>query len=443
MVRYKKGENTRMSVSVHLEKMRRIRTFFFSTLTAVCIAGCLYFTELLRSEESVYVYAQERENEEKLEDVGALYAQSAVLMDANSMRVLVSKDGDTMRPMASTTKIMTCILALEEGNMEDIVTASKEASSQPAVHLEMQEGEQFRLIDLLYSLMLESHNDSAVAIAEHLYGSVEKFAERMNEKAREIGCENAHFVTPNGLDDADEGGIHSISASDLARIMSYCIAKSEKAETFLEITGTKSYTFSDISGKRSFSCFNHNLFLDMMEGAISGKTGFTGDAGYCYVGALKRGERTFVVALLACGWPNNKNYKWADTKALMEYALAHYEYQNVWKELDSYSVKVWEGIPEDEDIFAEAEVELEMDSEDKELNLLLSDSDRVKIEVSKVPSFIAPVEKGDEAGWIRYLLEDEVVKEYRLVAKNAVAKKEYDWVLRQMLVKFCSFNLVN
>ena len=109
--------------------------------------------------------------------------------------------------------------------------------------------------------------------------SVPEFAKLMNQKAKEIGCENAHFVSPNGLDDRDEEGVHSISAADLARIMSYCIAKSPKAEEFLTITQTKSYSFSDAEGKRNFSCVNHNLFLDMMEGAISGKTGFTGDAG--------------------------------------------------------------------------------------------------------------------------------------------------------------------
>lgn len=120
------------------------------------------------------------------EDLGELYAKSAVLMDADSGRVLIAKDGNTMRPMASTTKIMTCILALEEGNLEDVVTASGEAASQPKVHLGMREGEQFVLGDLLYSLMLESHNDSAVAIAEHIAGSVPEFAEKMNAMQRRL-----------------------------------------------------------------------------------------------------------------------------------------------------------------------------------------------------------------------------------------------------------------
>lgn len=163
--------------------------------------------------------AQEKETREQEREqlLTRLYARSAALVDADSGRVLLGKEEHVMRPMASTTKIMTCILALEKGNPKDLVTASANAAAQPKVHLGMHEGEAFYLGDLLYSLMLESHNDSAVAIAEHLAGSVSQFAGWMNEKAEEIGCTEAHFVTPNGLDGEDVGGVHSISAADLAK----------------------------------------------------------------------------------------------------------------------------------------------------------------------------------------------------------------------------------
>lgn len=255
------------------------------------------------------------------QDSLGLYAKSAVLMDADSGRVLYGKEEEQFLANASTTKIMTCILAIESGRLDETVTVSQHAASMPKVHLGMTTKDTFLLKDLLYSLMLESHNDSAVAIAEHVGGSVEKFAEMMNEKAKEIGCEHTHFITPNGLDAKDETGSHGTTAKDLATIMSYCI----KNDTFLKITQTKQYSFQNVEGSRSFTCNNHNAFLQMMDGALSGKTGFTADAGYCYVGALKRGERTFVVSLLACGWPNNKSYKWADTRKLMEYGLEHYE----------------------------------------------------------------------------------------------------------------------
>ena len=161
-------------------------------------------------------------------DGSSLYAASACLMDGDSGRVLFGKEADTPLPMASTTKIMTCILALEmtEDPYSVIVTASDNAAAQPAVHLGVHEGQQFYLQDLLYALMLESYNDAAVMIAEAIGGSVEGFAALMNEKAAEIGCADTHYVTPNGLDGADEGGSHHTTASDLALVMRYCIRQS-------------------------------------------------------------------------------------------------------------------------------------------------------------------------------------------------------------------------
>ena len=121
--------------------------------------------------------------------------------------------------------------------------------------------------------MLESHNDTAVMLAEHLAGSVEQFADEMNQKARELGLSHTHFVTPNGLDGADDGGSHRTTAEELARIMRYCVMESPKRKEFLEITGVSSYQFSDLEQTQTYSCINHNAFLTMMEGAVSGKTG--------------------------------------------------------------------------------------------------------------------------------------------------------------------------
>ena len=187
-----------------------------------------------------------------------LYAQSAVLMDGDTGRILYGKGQDIIRPMASTTKIMTCILALENGRGEDAVKASSNAASQPKVHLGVREGEEYRLEDLLYALMLESYNDAAVMIAEHIGGSVEGFAAMMNEKAAGLGCGDTYFITPNGLDGVktDEQGkehIHSTTASDLARIMRYCVTESPAKDEFLKITQTQNHYFTDMAGKRSFN----------------------------------------------------------------------------------------------------------------------------------------------------------------------------------------------
>ena len=280
--------------------------------------------------------AEQAEEGEAPEELSFLHARSAVLMDADSGRVLFGKEADTARPMASTTKIMTCILALEEGDLQMECSVSENAASSPEVRLGVREGESYRMEDLLYSLMLESHNDSAVVIAENTAGSVERFAELMNRKAEELGCPDTWFVTPNGLDASDETGVHSTTAADLARMLRYCIKESPQRESFLAITGKDSYTFTDLSGQRTFSLRNHNAFLTMMEGALTGKTGFTADAGYCYVGALENGGRTFIVALLACGWPGNKGYKWEDTRKLMQYGIESSTWLNGFSIFEAY-----------------------------------------------------------------------------------------------------------
>ena len=201
------------------------------------------------------------------EEPAELYALSAVLMDGESGRVLYEKDGERLLANASTTKVLTCIVALENSPGDDYVLISQNAASQPEVKLGLQKGEQYYLEDLLYSLMLKSHNDTAVAIAEHVGGSVEGFSRMMNEKAKEIGCESTHFITPNGLDAVDNGGEHRTTARDLGLIMRYAIQN----ETFLKITKTREYSFWDIEKKRQLHVQNANALLDMTDGVLSGK----------------------------------------------------------------------------------------------------------------------------------------------------------------------------
>lgn len=301
--------------------------------------------------------------EEETENPPKLHAQCAVLMDGYTGRILWEKEGDRQVPMASTTKIMTCILALEYVEMEDLVMVSPYAASMPDVQLGICAGEQYQLEHLLLSLMLESHNDSAVAIAEYVgeqiimqqrNGSeegqkmmsdpdnrtvdeskylVSVFADAMNQKAMELGCRHTWFITPNGLDASEqvvtESGIkesrqHSTTAEDLAEIMRYCTAGSEKRDLFLRITNTKQADFYDVQNKRAFHCENHNRYLTMNPDALSGKTGFTGKAGYCYVGAVNQDGCFLIVALLGCGWPPAKNLKWEDMNQLVAYGTEKY-----------------------------------------------------------------------------------------------------------------------
>lgn len=278
-----------------------------------------------------------------------LYSKYSVLIDSDSGRILSGSNETTAVSMASTTKIMTLIIALENCDKNFVATTSAYAASMPDVQLNSITGEQFVLDDLYYSLMLESHNDSAVIIAENVayyllcknpalrsetpfisnynYDSsflseidreqseklVYIFTDLMNEKADDILLFDTYYITPNGLDAEDDYSFHHTTAYDLAKTMAYCINNDE----FLRITQTVSKTFSDTTGKHTYQLNNKNRLLNPENGVISGKTGFTNKAGYCYVCAYKENDRTLCIALLACGWPPNKNYKWSDANYLI------------------------------------------------------------------------------------------------------------------------------
>ncbi len=368
-----------------------------------------------------------------------LHAQSAVLLDADTGRVLYGKGEELIRPMASTTKIMTCILALENGNPEDVITVSANAARQPKVHLGAPAGRTFYLKDLLYSLMLESHNDSAVMIAEHLGGSVEGFAEMMNEKARQLGCNDTWFITPNGLDASvtTEDGktmAHSTTGADLAAIMRYCVWQSPKKEEFLEITRTQNYYFMDTEGKGAYSCVNHNAFLTMADGVLSGKTGFTGGAGYSYVAAMEDGDRHFTMALLGCGWPPHKTYKWSDARALYSYGKEHYQKREVYQETKLKEIPVENGIPEDGDVSrpAYACLTLNLREEEKTLKVLMREDENVQVQVQVPDQLKAPVKQGTAVGQILYSIDGMEIKRYPVYVRDAIERLSFGWCLKKV-----------
>lgn len=362
------------------------------------------------------------------EDALGLYARSAVLMDGDSGRILYGKAEDDELPMASTTKIMTCIVALEEADADMVCTVSGNASAQPAVKLGMIKDDEFYLGDLLYSLMLESHNDAAVCIAENVGGSVEGFADMMNAKAREIGCEKTYYITPNGLDAQDETGEHHTTAGELALVMRYCLTQSPKTAEFLKITQTPAYSFTNIKGNRSYSCTNHNAFLTIMDGALSGKTGFTGKAGYCYVGAMERDDKLLIVALLACGWPNHKGYKWIDTKKLMNYGLENYEKREITDSgLQTDSIPVLNGQMD----FVTTSVQ-----QDHGVQILMRPSEQVRTQIELEDTLEAPVKKGQQVGIVRYLLDGAVYVEYPVTADKTVQVRGYRFCLQELIGTF-------
>ncbi len=342
------------------------------------------------------------------------------LIDAETGRLLYGKNSEKEAPMASTTKIMTSILALESGRTSETVTASSKASSMPKVHLGMKKGETFLLSDLLYSLMLESHNDSAVAIAEHLEGSVESFAKKMNEKAKKLHMMHTNFVTPNGL---DANGHHS-TAYDMCLLGGYAI----KSKDFLSLIQTPSHTFTSPSSGRTFSVSNKDAFLSIYEGALGIKTGFTNKAGYCFVGAAKRDNRTFVSATLASGWPPNKSYKWQDTKALMDFGFTYYKKKELpTKDLSYLKIPVKNGISEEN--IQNPVVSCKVDTPP---SLLLSEFDSIRVEYRIADELQAPVKTTVIIGYIDYYINDKKAFSRSVYPDQNVRKVRYIDILKSI-----------
>lgn len=346
----------------------------------------------------------QQEEKEKL----SLNARAAVLMDADSGRILYGKNETMVFPMASTTKIMTLIVALEHNEPDQIVMASAGASAMPEVRLGVHEGERYRMEDLYYAMMLESFNDAAMMIAEGTVGSVENFAELMNEKAISLGCTQTYFITPNGLDAADEKGVHSSTAENMAKIMRYAIDN----EDFLKITQTADYSFTDCDRKRSFEVHNKNVLLTMMDGVLSGKTGYTADAGYCYVCAVKKDDRTFIVALLGSGWPPHKGYKWSDVQTLLDYGDKNYRYQ---------TIDISKGVPDRQVHVMNGEQDFAtVRAKQTNYRFLLSSEDKVHVESVLPGQLEAPVEAGQSVGSIRIFVNGDLTAENDYVTADRI-----------------------
>ncbi len=363
-------------------------------------------------------------NSEEL-DASSLNAKYALLMDATNRRVLFEKEGYSKAPMASTTKIMTLIIALENGNVNDIVNVSDYAASMPDVQLNIKAGEQYLLLDLLYSLMLESHNDTAVAIAEHIGGTVEGFASMMNEKAKELGAYSTNFVTPNGLDAQN----HYTTAYDLALIASYAIEN----QTFLDIIQTATHTFHEQTTGKTFTVNNKDAFLKMYEGAIGIKTGFTGDAGYCFVGAVKNEGKTFVSVVLACGWPPHKGYKWKDTKRIMEYGSKNYKMKEIVK-----AGTFFQEVPVFDSIEGGSIQPYVKDC----VSLLIKDGEIIEYDVKLPKSLIAPIKKNQTVGKLIIYINDEKYKVLPLYSDEKKSKITYGYIFKRICLQYINLSEV-
>ena len=333
-------------------------------------------------------------------------AQGAALIDGKTGRLLWGRNAEEPMAMASTTKIMTAILVLENCGLEEVVTVSKNASHQPEVHMELREGERWKVGDLLSAMMLRSYNDAAVALAEHVSGSVENFCGEMTQKAKEIGAEHTVFGSPNGLDSHLTDAAHHSTAYDMALIAAYALEK----ETFREIIAQPEITVADLEGKHVCNVTNADRFLQEYSGAIGVKTGYTNKAGHCFVGAVEREDILLISTVLGSGWgTGGKEKKWKDTKALMDYGFEKFHfYEAVKKGTVFGEVRINDSPTERvETVLAEGYAALFSEEERESL----------RMEAVLPKEVEAPVEKGEKLGKAILFLGDEKIKEIDLLAK--------------------------
>ena len=364
---------------------------FLSTMQPV------YGDDEMETKPHMPVISEKAVTDKKAPSINAL---AAVVVEASSGRVLYSKNATARRSIASTTKIMTAIVALENGSMEDEVMISKRAAGIGGSTLGLQTGQKYTLKELLYAMLMVSANDAAIAVAEHIGGTVESFAELMNKKAESMGAADSRFVTPHGL---DTGNQYS-SAYDVAIITRYAL----KNPVFAEIVST---TSSYIPGH---GLYNTNELLGVYPGVDGVKTGYTGKAGRCLVTTAQRNGMRLVTVVL--GSPT-RTARANASRALLDYAYENFCMHRLLNAGDIYArVPVYRGI--DSGIILKVAQDVE---------LPLSEVEAQKLEVREyVPKWMnAPVYAGIDAGFVEYALNGEVVAQSMLTTSKDIRKKVF------------------
>ncbi len=324
-------------------------------------------------------------------------AKGAVLIDGASGRVLFGQNENAQYPMASTTKVMTTLLALERSQPDEAVTAGKNAAGVTGTSMYLSEGETLSMEHMLYGLMLRSGNDAAVAVAEHIAGSAPAFAELMNARAAELDAD-AHFVNPHGLD-ADG---HRTSALGLARIM----REAMKNPAFRAITATKRKVVPWVGNEYSRVLENKNRLLTTYEGATGGKTGFTNKAGRCLVFSAEREGLELIGAVLNCP-------TWFDTATVMlDYGFDHFRLERAW-DADA----VIRAVPV---VNGTAEVVNAVAAQSLQAAVPIGGS--VDVAVSLPATLDAPVRRGDVLGTASIKTGGDMIATCDLVAASDVEK---------------------
>lgn len=347
-------------------------------------------------------------------DEPTLNSRIAVAYDRKSGEVIWGKDEHKRTAMASTTKIMTAIVTLENCDLTQTVTISKKSAGTGGSRLGLKADDKIAMNDLLYGLMLKSGNDAAVAIAETVGGSVEGFAELMNEKAKELKLENTHYVTPHGLDDPE----HYTTAVELAKLADYALQN----ETFAKIVNTKNYTVTINGYPKSIS--NTNELLGYLEGVNGVKTGFTNNAGRCLVTSVNRNGFEIITVILQA---DTKKFRTADSIKLIEYIYKNYEPVNI-KEIVDEQFKRWCSINTSRIQINKCKnnnLELYIDNLDNDvIPIKKTDKDKIQIEVNNIFYFEAPLQQNTIIGTIKLNLDGKTVDVIEIKNKNTIQKKD-------------------
>ena len=334
---------------------------------------------------------------------------------------------------ASTTKILTCIVALENSDENQLVEASENAVNQPKVRLGMKEKEKYKMKDLLHGLMLESYNDCAVAIAEGISGTVENFSKLLNKKAKEIGCKDTYFITPNGLDASSGKESHHTTAYDLCKIMKYCCWESESSEKFLDITQKKSYYYN-----KDKVFLNHNRLLGELDKIISGKTGYTAKAGYCYIAAYEGVDgRKMCISLLGCGWPNNSNYKWKDCRKIIDFCNKSIGYKKIEIGQINKKIKVDNGYVSSCDFSKwKTNCVVGIDYVKSNKKVLIKEGENITAKLKLKKKYFAPIDITNSVGKVEYYINDDIVATVNLHLERNVNKWNYGMFLIYFFYEF-------
>lgn len=391
---------------------------------------------------SVYVYADDEDEEEiRQEEVNEIVesaatpinepqinARAAIIYDRSTKQIIWGKNEMEKRAMASTTKIMTAIVVLEDANLDDVVTISKKAAGTGGSRLKIRAEDKITVRDLLYGLMLRSGNDAAVALAEHVGESVEGFAGLMNKKAEQIGLKNTHFVTPHGLDDEN----HYTTAYELAILTDYALENS----TFKKIVNTKSTQIR--INENPMNIYNTNELLGVLPGVDGIKTGFTNNAGRCLVTSCTREKNQIITVVLGC---DTKKQRTSDSTKLIEYAYKNYKRIDI-EQMVKKEFENWKQINENRIYINKAKnkkMELELGSIEKKVIPIKNDKQKdINFEINVIYNFEAPVEKNSKIGNIVIKNKDSVIEIVDIICANNIEKK----TISDYIVEFIG-NIVN